>query len=60
MAGKILKRKASTSIRVDPDVRALRVYPVEGSKKALASSFRATKPFTLQGCFWLYHKIGTS
>ncbi len=30
---KPLKRFASTSIRIDPNVRAMRVYPVEGTKK---------------------------
>jgi hypothetical protein len=30
---KPLKRKAATSIRVDPNVRALKVYPVSGTRK---------------------------
>jgi len=33
---KPLKRRASTSIRVDPNIRALRVYPVEETKKEIA------------------------
>jgi hypothetical protein len=32
---KLAKRKASTSIRVNPNVRALRVYPIDGSKKTI-------------------------
>jgi hypothetical protein len=28
-------RRAATSIRVNPDVRAMRVYPVEGSDKTI-------------------------
>jgi hypothetical protein len=29
-------RRAASSLRVSPNVRALRVYPVEGSKKRIA------------------------
>ena len=35
-ANKVNRRRAPTSIAIDPNIRALRVYPVEGTKRDLS------------------------
>ncbi len=61
MATALKKRKATSSIKIDPNVRCLRIYPVEDNRNSTktiahrrpwASNCRASRRFILLACSW--------